>query len=82
MSPLDAPKAAHQTRMQLSGILCERPLNKEEALLHNVATRFMIRILTECEKRLEAQNEDTPGLPDAGKEEVPPGEEPGLLSGN
>ncbi len=82
MSPLDAPKAAHQTRMQLSGIKCERELTKEEAILHNVATRFMIRILTECEKQLEARNEDTPGVPNTGEKEVPPGEEPGLLSGN
>lgn len=82
MSPLDAPKACHQTQMQLSGIKCERELTKEECILHNIATRFMIRILTECEKRLEAQNEDTQGLPDAGQKEVPPGEEPELLSGN
>jgi hypothetical protein len=82
MSPLDAPKAAHHTRMQLSSIKCERELTKEEAILHNVATRFMVRILTECEKRLETQNEDTSGFPNTGEEEGPPGEEPGLLSGN
>ncbi len=74
MSPLDAPKAAHETRMQLSGIKCERELTKEESLLHNTATRFMNRVLMECEKRLEASsNEDPPGLPDNGETEVSPG---------
>lgn len=76
MGPLDAPKAAHQTRMQLSGIRCERALTKEEAILHNVATRFMIRIITECEKRIEESqdkpNEDPPGISDASEEEVSP----------
>jgi len=73
MSPLDAPKAAHETRMQLSGIACDRELNKEEKLLHTTACRFMNRVLSECEKRLEASsNEDPPGLPGNGETEVSP----------
>ena len=87
MSPLDAPKACHQTRMQLSNIMCDRELTKEEKILHNIATRFMIRILTMCEKRMEEANaaedkanENPPGIPDDGSKEIPPGEEPGLLS--
>ncbi len=81
MSPLDAPKAAHHTRMQLSNLMCERELTKEEKILHNIATRFMIRILTICEKRMEEanENENSPRIPGDGSKEIPPGEEPGLL---
>lgn len=87
MSPLDAPKACHHTRMQLSNIMCDRELTKEEKILHNIATRFMIRILTMCEKRMEEANaaedkanENPLGISDDGSTEIPPGEEPGLLS--
>ena len=77
MSPLDCPKAAHHTRVQLSNLMCERALTKEEAILHNVATRFMIRILTECEKRFEEAsdekpNEDPPTISGNGETEVSP----------
>lgn len=87
MGPLDAPKACHQTRMQLSGIMCERELTKEEKILHTVATRYMIRLLTICDERLEAahmdtKNEDSSRLPDSSEKKIPPGEEPGLLSSN
>lgn len=78
MSPLDAPKAAHQTRMQLSNIMCERDLTKEERILHTIATRFINRILTACEEQIE--NENPSRISDDVKKEIPPGEEPGLLS--
>jgi len=66
--------------MQLSNIMCERELTKEEKILHNIATRFMIRILTMCEKRMEEanaaedkENENPPGDTDTGAAEVPQG---------
>lgn len=75
MKQLDAPKACHQTRMQLSSIMCQRELTKEEKLLHNIATRYMVRLLTLCDKRMEEamDNENTNKFPDDGEKEIPPG---------
>ncbi len=78
MSPLDCPKACHETRSQLSGIACDRELTKEEKILHNTATRFMNRLLLECEKQLEKSTQDTPNenpprLSENGETEVSPG---------
>lgn len=71
MSPLDVPKAAHQTRMQLSSIMCDRELTREEKILHNIATLFMIRIITMCEKHMEEANENPPRFLENGETEVP-----------
>lgn len=86
--PFDAPKAAHQTRMQLSGIACERELNHEEKILHTSVTRYLNRLFMLCEANLESQqnqepqSENPPRISDSRPKEVPPGEEPGLLPSN
>lgn len=83
MKPFDGMVAAHQIRMQLSGIACDRQLTKEESILHNTVMRFLTRYYVINDEHLRVSNEEEPKrLPDPGNEEIPPGEETGLLPTN
>ncbi len=84
MTPFDAAKAAHQTRMQLTNILCERELTHEEKILHAAVLRYLNRLFMMCDSNLERQQQDenTPRISDSREKEIPPGEEPGVLPAN
>lgn len=80
MKSFDCMTAAHKTRAQLSGILCERSLTKEEELLHISVCRILNRCFAINDENIRVSNEEPPRLPDTSQEKNAPGEEPGLLS--
>jgi len=82
MTPFDGMTAAHQTRGQLSGILCERSFTKEENILHITVCRFLNRYFTINDEHLRISNEEPTTVPGISKEEVPSSTEFGLLPPN